>query len=505
MRTLLLPLLLTLGLSACGKNKSILDDWGGSDDILFLNNEVNSLSKENTFTLNSKIKVPKIGDGMSYLISATCQRTLSEESTKQLLYTKKTTNLFQLKDPTEISVINALPEEVMIFPEHFTSCDFEILVTNKFGSTDTSRLIDQKISLKNYSRKILVERKNKTLLFQTPSIKEVDDLLITTESGLLSEAKLICFSNKASTSLIYNNGQNSFGGELLTLPIPTKNFPLEYCIVTGFDFSNTAVISNRFKIFNRDRLHKTLVSHKPRPFHGKNPGRISYSEGAPSRAIILRLVLKNDSPDVQRFSFNEKQSVEKIYAIKGLKLEAYSITARRQKQRNHSLKLQPINTLYSWRENNNRNMTPLILEPGESVFLNLNVEPKFYCVDQFHALNTEIGFIIAPNITSPLLETIQIGLNDFVSEPYITGSLFTLNPNLKMNNNLPASQKTILDRNTEFQILYINSNTVDTDKIKLNTIIPLASNPKASEAFLSSPLNIFFHEQTRSQLTCSSQ
>ncbi len=451
-----------LFISACGNQSTISDDWEGAAPLTFSGEGRSAfhLSDEDVFDFDSTLSLPHVNPGDQFEITTICKRNLDEDSKKQKLYSKKIYSESMDENQNYISVLDTLPEETIIFPEYFSSCDFQINYTTKIGSTDSNSLKDQRLDLKNHTRGITVSSPRNMNITQ----KNISALNIDAHSSEFSQVKLFCFSNKLSTHLIENSGLASFRGELLTFPLQVPNFPIEYCALTGKNFEKKKIISNRFRVFNREKIGKIHVEYR-------NPeslnARKTYHGGQPKLLNIMYLKLENRTSDQQTFEFESGNTASSLYVATSLRMVRNTSSKTAYSFKEFKMNLKTVSAQYFWRIPRIGSFQKLSLNPGESVDLLLMFRSHFSCTSQSQSEHPELGFIIALNKQNPLLQMTYSNSNEFITDNYLKGNIFDLYPNLMFTNNLPAGHSTRISRHTSFQIFFRNQNSYEGSPLEL--------------------------------------
>ncbi len=451
--------------TACQPSKSIKDDWPGIDDKSFkLKNNTSTLSnkKSNVFSLTTQILLPKMGFDVHYTITSICTRILPALSRKKMIYSKKTIYpATKSQSPTPLQIFEHLPEEMIIFPEHFSKCDFKLDTRNQNNSIDSALLKDQVFKTSPDEHHISIIRKQefkkkhplplKTEFFSEFIVKSLD-------SKPMRNLEVMCYTNNVKLGKTLNISHSKLSAKKILLPKETKDIPLEYCRLKAVcEHTKKVIFSPVFKFINRDEL-PIVKDHD----NSKNPissfkKTIHYNSNYFIDTLTLfKINFTNTSnKDSLNVHINKEDSMEDIFLITGLKKISSS------KPKNSYYKtiiyapfLSPVSTRFAWIAPSTGNTVSTIrIKPKKTKTLEFQVFPSFECSD-----NTELGFIIAPEKNNPLFTYSLMNKNDFVSEPIYTKSILYSDTSRISIDNLPDKISKKFLNSSDFQLYFRNQN-----------------------------------------------
>ncbi len=479
MYTKLLIFIIPALLTACGSSKNtVKDDWPGIDDSSFrLKNNISSLSnKADTFSLTTEMLLPKMGKDVSYKITSTCTRKYSTDyKGEKSLYTKSIEYPASANENLKpLQIFEHLPEEMIIFPEHFSKCDFTLDTENQNKSIDSAVLKDQAFQNLSDEHTISLTKRN----FQdntTPSLRtKLDDFTLESIDRKRMEIfETVCYSNKISITKTKMLSHAVLKASNLTLPEETEDFPLEYCRVRALSLKSGKVLfSPILKIINRELQPKVKQYDIAQITTSLNPTAIPYdSSNFLNLKPLFTIEFTNTSTtDSLNVKIHAEDSMETIHVITGLK-ETSNVKVGDNRTRIYIPNLTSVESYAAWTVPGTGNTASSIrLAPGKRKSVDFKTFPSYNCPNN----NEELGFIIAPEQNNPLFTYSLINHNDFVSEAFYTGSvLFDTDANDGTGsnieiNNLPAELEEHIPSNSAFTLYFRNQNILPGKEITLS-------------------------------------
>lgn len=468
-------LIIASSFTACSGSNSVKDDWPGI-------NSLNQGNKTNVFDFNSKLSLPKMGKDISYTLTSTCNRKLPLTGVNaKKSYTKTSSFNATEKHKASEDIIDILPEEVLIYPEFFTDCSFQIKATNQNGSTQDPQATNLKLNHSGTRELIGVElppvTEENTYLNAIP-VKELEKLSFTIRNNhSIKNTQLLCFAKKLTNLPVLKDAALSyFNGRELTVPSKTDNFPIEYCIIKGADTQNKqTIISKRFNILNSNTINDLSVyvsSH----INKDSSTPIFYSD-LNTTYNLVEIRLYNHSNETMAFEFKAASSIQNsVHAIEGFKSELPSV-------RDHFDTSLHINTLpakFFWTLNNlNLEKRNFNLLPKENKVLGLNSAPYFNCISRKTQRKVEeIGFIVALDKVEEILHFKQLTHNEFIKGYVVKGNFFDIYKlNKQVVSNLPLHNRFTLNRSSNFQFFFQNRKLIG------ETLFPLRTSNFAALSF----------------------
>lgn len=478
--TLLFTATLLLTIAGCSDTKNVPDDWPGIDEIKIINDTPATFNVDytNSFDFNSQISLPKMGDDVSYEVISSCKKNDNS------LFEKKTTYDASENTKETLDIITHLPEEMLIYPEFFTTCSFKLIATNQNGSVQPSNIYDSKfkqptveqylitIDFKGAKRKYQLSKTGKAVL----SLKDVEAAVISTAHNYtLNNIKLICHSETAREALIYNGSEPLMGmyGKSLILPTPIKNFPVENCIISAesaegltkgkvlisdrLSFKNTSTIDT-FKVTLEDSINMTA----PRNQH------ILYSRNEAPQKTLFTFKFDNQSDQIIKIELGRLTDLDFVDVITGLKEGRSSVdrTDRFQWVTPFSPILSNVPVEYSWTsETGSMNSNTITFTPHEKKVLSLEIKYDFNCQQNNGASSTEnrnreIGFMSKLDRISPILNLKVITENTFLKNDLTSGNVFEQHKLAgRLHNTRASGVEGSLYANDSFTLFFRNSNS----------------------------------------------
>ncbi len=423
----LLSLILIMALTACSP-KSVKDDWPGVNG---LNNKVDV----KTFNFDSKLSLPKMGKDISYTISSVCNRKRPlSGAAAQPSYSRLSSFSASENNKSFEDIINILPSEVLIYPEFFSDCSFQIKATNKNGSTEEPASV--KLALKHKNARTFIdvntpEKNNLNKHIKIISLEEVSKLTLkpSTPSDSIKNISLTCFSKSLRKTSVLDGPLDhpSLDGSALRIPLMVSGFPVEDCIIEASSIKdNKLLVSKRFQVLNsqiHNNISITPVLNKTSalfsPLLSRYP--ILYNQPDKSNPLtILSLQLENRSSEDTDFEIGSIFKTNPIQAIEGLHTsENYDGMTLL----NFSFK--PVTAPFAWLKNGEPLTTPsLHLKSQEVVVLSLVTIPSFGCSSQTtNRPSEELGFVVSLEQSNPLLQFKQVTENEFLRTSFIESEI----------------------------------------------------------------------------------
>ncbi|MGH1468832.1 MAG: hypothetical protein ACRBBP_08135 [Bdellovibrionales bacterium] len=477
MYTKLLIFIIPALLTACGSSKNkVKDDWPGIDDSSFrLKNNVSSLSnKADTFSLTTEILLPKMGKDVSYTVTSTCTRKYPPSyQGEKSPYTKSTAYPASANENLKpLQIFEHLPEEMIIFPEHFSKCDFTLYAENQHTSDDYAALKDQKFQNLSDEHTISLTKRN----FQDSKILPLrtelaDFTLESVDEKKFVDLKTLCYSNKLTVTKTENSNYSRVRADRIILPKETKNFPLEYCRIQALSPKNgTILFSPIFKFINRD-LNLSIKTYDSARISVKSSAASYSSSNFNNLRPLFTMDFTNTSTtDHLNVKIHAEDSVETIQIITSLK-ETSNVKIGDNRTKTYIPNFTPIDSYSAWTVPETGNTTSSMrLAPGKRKSLDFKTFPSYDCLNN----NEELGFVIAPEKNNPLFTYSLMNHNEFVSEAFYTGSvLFDTDAqdgagaNIKINN-LPVEIEEYVSSNSAFTLYFRNQNVLPGEQITLS-------------------------------------
>ncbi len=468
MYTKLLMFIILALFTACAPSNSIKDTWPGIDDESFkLKNNISTLSNNNldVFSFTTQILLPKMGADVSYTITSTCTRILPIASTKKMLYSKTTVYpATKFKNPLHLQTFEHLPEEMIIFPKHFSKCDFKLNAKNQNSSTDSALLKNQvfKILPNEHHLSIARTRKQQTQKKTALPLKtELFKFIVRSlDSKRIKNLETICYTNKIKFKKTPKINHSQLNANRILFPKETKDFPLEYCRLKAVLINTKKIVfSPVFKFINREHLPiiKTSENLKIPPSPSSKVG-ISYNSSSFIDILALFKInfINTSNKDSLQIRIHAEDSIQNIFLINTLKYisNTYNRSVTKYFYRPN---FKPVSTYFAWVVPKTGNTTSIIkLKPKKMQTLEFKAFPSFKCSNN----HKELGFVIAPEKNNPLFNYSLINKNDFISEAIYTKNIL-FNTNLKINvNNIPIQILKPFLNSSEFQLYFRNQNVL---------------------------------------------
>ncbi len=481
MYTKLLIFIIPALLTACGSSKNtVKDDWPGIDDSSFrLKNNISSLSnKADTFSFTTEMLLPKMGKDVSYKITSTCTRKYSTDyKGKKSLYTKSIEYPASANENLKpLQVFEHLPEEMIIFPEHFSTCDFTLHAENQHTSDDDAVLRDQEFQNLSDEYQIAILKKNQEIQKENeiPLRSEMSNFTLESlNSKRMVDLKTICYSNQINIIKTEDISYSKISAELILLAAETKNFPLEFCRVQATSSeTNKVIFSPVFKVINRTSQITLSTYDSGRIAPASKQTGIEYHKSNFIKVpTLIRIDFENNSnTDKLNVKIHAEDSMETIHVITGLK-ETSNVKIGDNRTKTYTPNLTSVESYAAWTVPGTGNTSSTLnLAPGETKILDLKAFPSFDCLSDIE----ELGFIIAPEQNNPLFTYSLINHNDFVSEAFYTGSVLfdtdandSTGSNIEINN-LPAELEEHIPSNSAFTLYFRNQNILPGKEITLS-------------------------------------
>lgn len=460
---------LLAALTACSSDKSIQDDWPGIDELILSTPHEAGRSEANAFTLKSKLILPKIGKKTSLVLTTSCKRNSYPSVAKT--YTK-TINLNQTHQSKPVDFIDAAPEELLVYPEYFKACDFEVVAKNQHLSTAKKVLLNQKfifdksnldINLEIYGAK---QESNESAL-PIENIEKVQ--AYHKDFQLISNSKFICFSDSIESKTISNASVLDIYGKNLILPKRKTNIPLEHCVVAGKDQSGAAILSNRLKVINRPALGQPFQGM----YHFNNSNldstnvQIPYSESARQKIKIFSLDVENyESEKPRYFRLAYGKILDKVSVVN--KLNEF----RKFNTSQYKFHTADIPTYFEWKRSDTvQDQKFFKIESDKFASFDFYIYPSFLCHSSINPdyKNSELGFIVAPDKNSPILQLEEVSVNEFMVDTIMTTNIFEgIGIRDDFVSPLVKDGSPGIAADSSFQFFFRNQNTFNGENIYLN-------------------------------------
>jgi hypothetical protein len=411
--------------TSCSNNSSVVDDWPGIDEMVLVNEAGSqALAPEDSFTLKSKLKLPKMGKDVEFELTTVCRRSDKEVSDPMKSYTKIIKSTAEGKEiAEELSVSEILPNETVIFPEFFNSCDISIRAKNSIGSTETKSLKNKAFSFSDADRELKAfrasapNRPDKVIFKEDLSnleIKHIDQIRF-------SAARMLCFSNSNTTENkigVQTKLETIIKGLSIEIPAPKENTLVENCSILATDSRGNSFTSERFKLLNNTFSRpKVELTNYTAPLHGTEQFYYENSRDLGLKILGVKFSSNNSSP--QKYKFSNSYSTEHtLRAIVGMKETSYNEKLGGGKSSYVELiKLLPFKTQW-FLEDSQKEADSFNIKENESAEFVLNAEFGFKCnfPDTIGSLSSEIGAILSISKKSETFDIDMIEENDFTAD-----------------------------------------------------------------------------------------
>jgi len=395
--------------SACSKNSSVEDDWPGIDEIVLENEETGpqALLPGDSFTLKSKLTLPKMGKDVSYTIETVCRRALTKRNLKKIEYTKFS-SFEASKSPNQshIHFAELIAPEVLIFPEFFKSCDVKLTAENGIGSTQASELKDLKMDFDvERDRDLVLGSTTKRygsaaeMPFTNRSIKNTS---INSKNNIpFSTLRRLCYNKgTVKTSDVISSTiaklSNVSGRNFKIIP-RVKDHPLEKCIVASISSENIFVSSNKFKVLTQKIERPSVqVSDDLQKYHDSKQVFYSDSETLKIDGVLTVSISSNSNENIKYKFDNLKHIQHNTKVIVGMNETSYEEKYGDAKSNYEYIEQKmPYKMFWSSEQQGITNKV-FKINVGETKFFNLSLDLGFKCRQpEFHeSVSAELGFLL---------------------------------------------------------------------------------------------------------------
>jgi len=490
--------------TSCSNNSSVVDDWPGIDEMVLVNEAGSqALTSGDSFTLKSKLNLPKMGKDVNFSIRTQCEIHRSKNQKRQY---NKTSDYKsdQIKTVLAIPLIEILPEQVLIFPEFFERCDFSLTATNQIGSTQTEKLDSQKFNFnKDHLDFNLLNSKN---AYNSKSISKLHIERKNLDKYLMS--RLICLAGtRTTTSNISDEALEQVRGDILVLPETGEDPSVENCIVKAVDSEGKSLISNRIQIFNAElpppptvKINRAILAHGDKE-------QIFYRDSMKYSFKLINFSIYGSSKNIESFRMeNGERNTLDIKIISDLE------TTSRNSDSLYINKTYKINTIasksgYSWSDNSQYE-TFTVSENFETR-REMKITPKFQCsyTANHNLKEAELGFILSINPGSSDFNIQKVIQNDFTTDVITTYNLFDLTDENFSLSNLPDGQN-LIDDSTGISAIFRNNSLYQNTPLVLSSKVmqmQYGENGEPSKGFETIKQYPFMSRIYPNSISCSSE